>query len=194
MLFFCEKCNLLNEQNFCRLCGKDNLRNIQNSDYCYLFEAGQLFGEMFLGILEDEGIPYSSLPSGNGARSQFALRLENLKIFVVYEFYDKAKALLNDILTSYDKANRIELEKNINKLFVTNRNEKKIKRILKPFQDDNIIGYCIDKIMNADRIVNKGRISGCGNGGDYLYVYKDKELIIINSATYEIISIEIING
>lgn len=57
------------------------------------------------------------------------------------------------------------------------------KYSVKITEKDSLIDYCTDKIMNADRIVNEGRISGCLKGGNYLFVYKGKELFVINSAT-----------
>lgn len=57
--------------------------------------------------------------------------------------------------------------------------------------NDSLTVYCADKIINADRIINRGIISNCIKGGYYLYVYNGKEVIIINSATYEIISVKI---
>lgn len=188
MLYYCEKCHVLNEHDCCRSCGKKSLRNPGKGDYCFLIEADSMFGEMFIGILDDESISYTAIPSGNGVRSQFALKLENLKIYVDYEFFDRAKDLLDNILTNIEETQSKELKQNINMLFVPHRTEKKIKKTLKLAEDISIRAYCSDIIMNADRILNKGRISGCIKGGNYLFVYKGKELFIINSATYEIIS------
>ncbi|HEY8389739.1 MAG TPA: hypothetical protein VIL26_02110 [Clostridia bacterium] len=102
MLYFCENCHMINEQNYCRICGKENLRSPQNDDFCFLIETRSMWGEMMGGILKEENIPYSAIPSGSGVRSYFGLKLENLKIYVPYEFLDKAKELLNDI-TGYKK-------------------------------------------------------------------------------------------
>ena len=147
-----------------------------------------MFGEAFGGLLKGKNIPYSAMPSGNWLRTYFALKLENLKIFVPYEFFDKAKELLNEILANYEEEQKSNLKIHIDKLFISPHSEKKMKKILKIYEKDSLIDYCEDKIINADKIVNKGKISSCSNGGNYLFVYKDNELFIINSATYEIIS------
>jgi hypothetical protein len=41
-------------------------------------------------IFENESIPCSMIPCGNGARSALGLNLENLQLFVPYQFYDRA--------------------------------------------------------------------------------------------------------
>jgi len=179
---------MINEQDYCQTCGKKNLRNPDNNVYCFLSEVESMFGEMFEGILKEEKIPYLSMPSGNGVRSCFALKLENKRIFVSYEFFYKAKELLNEILFNFEEEQNSDLKKNINKLFTSLHCEKKMKKIFKIDEKDSIIDYCSDKIMNADKIVNEGTISSCIKGGDYLFVYKGNEIFIINSATYEIIS------
>ncbi|MCL2675609.1 MAG: hypothetical protein FWE84_03345 [Firmicutes bacterium] len=181
---------MLNEQDSCRFCRKKGLRNPEKNDYCFLVEVDLMFGEMFKGVLEEENIPYSDIPVGNGVRSYFGLRLENLKIFVVYEFFEKAKEILTGILMSFEENQNRNIKKNIDKLFVLPRSEKKIKKVLNLAENDNLIAYCADKIMNADRIVNKGGISSCIKGGEYICVYKENELIMFNSVTYEIIAAE----
>jgi len=188
LFYYCEKCHTLNEQDCCQSCGKNNLRNPDKNDYCFLTEVDSMFGEMLNGILEYENIPYSSLPSGNGIRSSLGLKLENYKIFVAYDFFDRAEEILNEILINIEEAESRDLKKNLDKLFASQRSEKKIKKILKMGENDSLTAYCADKIINADRILNQGKISGCLKGGYYLYVYKGKEVIIINSATFEIIS------
>lgn len=188
MHYYCEKCLLVSEQDSCQSCGKRNLRNPTDKDFCFITEVDSMFGEMLKGILEDMNIPYSDIPSGNGVRSYFALKLENLKIFVPYEFYSKVKELLYQMYSDIAQENSRELKVNIDKLFATSRSEKKMKKILKIAEDDSLIDYCTNLIMNADSVVNEGSISGCINGGDYLFVYKGEELIIVNSATYEIIA------
>lgn len=187
-MYYCEKCHTLNEQNCCQSCSKINLRNPDKNDFCFLIEVDSMFGEMFVGILKDENITYSAMPSGNGMRSVFALKLENYKIYVVYELFDRAKELLNELFINLEDAETKDLKKNLDKLFASQRSEKKIRKILKISNNDSLTAYCADMINNADRIMNQGEISSCNKGGYYLYVYKGKEVIIINSATYEVIS------
>ena len=188
MLYYCENCHVLSEQDCCKFCRKEELRNPKSNDYCFLVEVDSTFGEILKGVLEEENIPYTDIPSGNGVRSRFALKLENLKIFIVYEFFEKAKEILDGIFINFEENKSAELKKNIDKLFVSPRSGKEIKKALKLTENDSITSYCSDKIINADRIINKGRISGCAKGGEYLYVYKENELIMINSMTYEIIA------
>ena len=188
MLYYCEKCCVLNEQSECVRCGKKNLRNPEKGDYCFLTEIDSMFGEMFKGILEEENILYAASPSGYGIRAAFALGPRNLRIFVGYEFFDRAKELFDENFIFSEETENGNLRENLDKLFVPVRGEKKIKKALKLAEDDNLIDYCVDRIKNADKIVNEGKITGCTKGGEYLFVYKNNELIIINSVTYEIIS------
>jgi hypothetical protein len=193
MNHYCENCHLLNEQDYCQSCGKKNLKKPSKTDYCFLIEVDSMFGEMFKGILENENIPYVDFPSGNGVRSQFALKLENLKIFIAYEFFNDAKELLNNIPANFEEAQSRDLKNNINRLFVQNRAEKRIKKKFKMSENESLIAYCTEMIRSADSIDNRGRISGCTKGGEYLFAYKGNEFCIINSVTYEIISVEKIN-
>lgn len=188
MLYYCESCHMLSEQDCCKSCGKKNLRNPNRTDFCFLTEVNSMFGEMFKRILEEEKIPYSDIPSGSGVRSYFGQKLENLKIFITYEFFYIAKELLNEILVDIEQEQSSELKKNIGMLFASLRNEKKLKKILNLSENDSLVAYCTDEIMNADRVVNKGKISSCTKGGYYLFVYRGDEFIVINSVTYEIIS------
>ena len=193
MLYYCEKCHLINEQDFCQTCGNKKLRKPENNDYCFLIEVNSMFGEMYERILKEEDIPYTAMPSGNGVRSYFALNLENHVIYVPYGFFNKAKELLNDILMNVDEEQNSDLKNNLDKLFTSHRSEKIMKKNLKLTEKDNLIDYCSGKIINADRIINEGRITGCLKGGEYLFVYKGNELFIINSVTYEIISAKKLN-
>lgn len=126
LINYCEKCHTLNEQDCCQYCGRINLRNPYENDYCFLIEVNSIFGRMFIGILEYESIPYSAMPSGNGILSIFALKLENYKIYVTYEFFSRAKELLNEILINSEKEEESkELKKNLDKLFASESSEKK---------------------------------------------------------------------
>lgn len=187
MIFYCDKCHMLSEQDNCKFCSKKHLKSPENNDYCFLFEIGTTFGEMFEGILKNENIPYSVIPSGNGVRSCFGLRLENVKIYVPFCCFYKAKALLNETIFNFEDQN-IDLKNSIDKLFVSERNEKKIRKILDLNKNDNFINYCANIIINSDRITNEGRISSCLKGGEYLFVYKNDVIITVNSATYELLS------
>ena len=190
MFYYCENCNALSERDDCQFCGRKKLRQPEKKDYCFLVEADFMFGAMFEGMLDDKSIPYVDCPVGNGVRSQFALKLDKLQIFVPYEFFIEAKELLYEIFANMEESLRRDFLENIDRLFVSPRNEKKIKKALGMVGHDSLVAYCLDQIMNADSMVNKGRISGCRKGGDYIVVYKGTELIMVNSATYEIISVE----
>ena len=77
---YCEKCKRLCEEEFCSFCGNKKLRKAEADDFCFLFECDAAFGDMFAGILKDEGIACVLMPSGSGVRTHFALNLENYNI------------------------------------------------------------------------------------------------------------------
>lgn len=183
---------MLSEQEYCRYCGNKDLREPDGSDYCFLIEADTMFGEMLKGILEGDNIPYVAMPLGSGVRTRFALRLERMRIYVTYEFLETAKELVNGILSSNEEDQNAEIKNNIDKLFTLPRNGKKVKKILKIAEDESLTEYCANAIIDADKIINEGRISSCLKGGEYLFVYKGDMQIVLNSVTYEIISVKII--
>lgn len=103
MLYYCENCRILNEQDYCQSCGKENLRNPNKNDFCFLVEVDSMFGEILKGVFKEENIPCVGIPSGNGVRSLFALKLENLKLFVPYEFFDRAKEYLDETHENFEE-------------------------------------------------------------------------------------------
>lgn len=92
-MLFCENCNVLCGDESCPQCGRRKLRSPSEMDYCLFTEVSSMFGEMFGGILDDEGIEHVDIPSGRGVWTVFAIKLENLKMFVRYKDIDKAKEL-----------------------------------------------------------------------------------------------------
>lgn len=188
MPYYCEKCYTVNGYDYCQTCGKKSLRSAQNEDFCFLVEMCTMYGELFCGVLKEENIPHSTIPWGNGAWSHFGLKLENYRIFVPYKFFDRAKELLNEVFARPEEENNY-LKENLDKLFIISpRAQKKMRKNLNLAQNDDLIAYCADKIKNADDIIDKGQITDCLKGGTYLFIYKDNEVFVVNSATYEIIS------
>ena len=86
---FCEKCNLLNKSETCSLCGQTSLRKVEKDDFCFFAECSESLGKSLKNTFDNEGIPCALIPTGNGVRSLFGLRLENYKIYVPFEYYDK---------------------------------------------------------------------------------------------------------
>lgn len=188
MSFYCEKCKLICEEEFCDSCGNKKLRPPENNDFCFLIEIDSMFGAMFENILKEERIPCADIPVGNGVRSCFALKLENHRLYVPFEFLSKARQLINELLDTFNETQNRDLIKNVDKLYIVIRSEKKIRKILKLASEESLVDYCKDKIIHADTIAYEGKISSCIKGGCYLFVYKDDEVFIVNSVTYEIIS------
>ena len=87
---YCESCKCLCQSGICPECGNDQLRQAENDDWCFFLECNSTFGKMLNEIFENESIPCSMIPCGNGTRSALGLNLENLQLFVPYQFYDRA--------------------------------------------------------------------------------------------------------
>ena len=86
---FCEKCNLLNKGTTCNLCGRGNLREVKEDDFCFFVECSESLGKSLKNSFDNEGIPCALIPTGNGVRSLFGLKLENYRVYVPYGYYDK---------------------------------------------------------------------------------------------------------
>ena len=94
-MYFCENCNKVSEYDFCRDCGRGDLREVKDHDFCFLTECKNSFGEMMKNLLDQEDIPCVLLPYGSGAHRAFGMKLENYRIFVPFSHFDKAKNILD---------------------------------------------------------------------------------------------------
>lgn len=185
---YCESCKCLCQSGVCPECGNDQLRQAENDDWCFFLECNSTFGKMLNEIFENESIPCSMIPCGNGARSALGLNLENLQLFVPYQFYDRAVDLHD-----YFKSDPTE---DFKKSLIENREkwhtvgmftEKKLKKKLNIAKDEDLFRYCEEIINCANNITDGGSISSCVNGGHYLFVRASNAELTFNSATYELL-------
>ena len=93
-MYFCENCNKVSDYDFCRDCGKGDLREVKDDDFCFLTECANSFGEMMKSLFEQKGIPCVLLPYGSGTRTGLGLKLENYRVFVPFSYLKKAKDIL----------------------------------------------------------------------------------------------------
>ena len=70
------------------------------------------------------------------------------------------------------------LTENIGKIHITELGIERIKRNLN-LQTDDVVGWCKQKIEQADEIIRKGK---------NWYVYTDNSIITINANSYTIIT------
>lgn len=148
---------------------------------------------MLTDFLYEADIPCVSVPCGNGIRSLFALKLENCKIYVPFEFLDKAVNMLAQVAEHRDAVYRKDISDNIDKLKINSRLEKKLKKKLKILNEEDVIEFCRLTILRAQKFAEKGLIGSCVNGGHYVFIESENLVIIINSATYEILDVKTLN-
>ena len=91
-MYFCEKCNMLMQNNRCANCGKKELRNVQDDDFCYFVSLDTDKARYFEENLKSQNIPTASLGTGIDLRTRTSSKF---KIYIPYVFFDKATELYN---------------------------------------------------------------------------------------------------
>ena len=185
---YCEKCKIVEYNEYCSVCGRKN-REVSDDDFCFLVKASESFGEMFEDVLRRESIPCAIVPCGTGVSSALALKLESCRIYVPFRFLQKAVELLNDFGSYFDDEMHETLKANFDKLHINPKVEKKPSKRLKLPQDTSVTDFCKVKLLNAQSFSDNGSITGCPHDGRYLLVYTSQELIMLNSVTFEILSV-----
>lgn len=187
---YCEKCHNLCEENRCDLCGNKKLRPVSDDDYCFIIETEQTHGEMLCDIFKQDGIKYALIPTGNGVRSNFGLELENYEIYVQYKNLDAASEIINSFSDQALMVYKDELLDNFEKWFIAKpKYEEKWKKKL-GLKDINIIEFSKSCVEDAEQIVDGGMVLSSTVGGHYYTVYAKKAVILFNSASFEILSVE----
>ena len=187
---YCEKCHNLCEENRCDLCGNKKLRPVSDDDYCFIIETEQTHGEMLCDIFKQDGIKYALIPTGNGVRSNFGLELENYEIYVQYKNLDAASEIINSFSDQALMVYKDELLDNFEKWFIAKpKYEEKWKKKL-GLKDINIIEFSKSCVEAAEQIVDGGMVLSSTVGGHYYTVYAKKAVILFNSASFEILSVE----
>ncbi|MBQ7087439.1 MAG: hypothetical protein IJM96_08205 [Clostridia bacterium] len=81
---YCEKCNILAGGDICPACGGE-LRAPAMNDYVLYAVREQMWAEMFIDALRDNGIEAISKPvMGAGLTSRLGIMTEQLRIYVPY--------------------------------------------------------------------------------------------------------------
>ena len=161
-MYYCEKCHLLSETEFCGYCSNTKLRDVRADDYCFLIECEDVFGKMFEEVLQNEGIPCAMEPVGNGVRSHLGLSLGRYKIFVPYHFHSRAQELLElfrDHAPSIDHLKQ-NLLNNIEKwTFEKKSTEKKIRKKCKLDKESDVMNFVKEIVEHAQSIEDVGLMS-----------------------------------
>ena len=186
---YCENCNCLCGGEICPVCGNENLREARENDFCLLTESETGIAGMFGDFLQNDGIPFQSVPSGSGIRTVFPLPLERRKIYVPFAYYERARALFIDFFEKTTDNSRCKrLLDNLGWLKIEKRLAKKTAKKFKLAEED-LLGFCREKIEHADKISDEGDICGDTKGGHYILIYSGDTMLMVNSSSFEILSV-----
>ena len=185
---YCEKCNIIVTLNYCPACGNKKIREITSGDFCFLVECGQMHGEMLKDALQEEKIKCVLLPWGDGVRSKLGLKLENYKVYVPYEHYERAR----EILAFYNEAESDDTKElllaNKNKWHIANeRTEKKIRKRLKIDGAVDIFEYIMEGVEQSQDVKDRGFMSSFVPPAHGLTVKINNVTLWFSAETFEII-------
>lgn len=127
-------------------------------------------------------ISCSALPYGNGIEAHFALPSSNYRLYVPFRSLQTAKDILREMENIKTEELRNNLLSNDNQFNVNPKTEKKIRKKIKLSENQDFFIHCINIIKSSIKIeVN----------GNYIYCYSDNAILVLNSLTYEILSLTI---
>ena len=93
---YCDHCHCVVEESPCPYCGKHLLRDAENGDYCLLTEKEEIWAKLFMEVLENNHIPYTSLPILGAGVVIHAGKTERYQIYVPYDSLLSAKELYTE--------------------------------------------------------------------------------------------------
>ena len=165
------------------------MREVEDGDFCLLVECLQNEGEILKSFLEAEEIPCVLMPSGNGLRTVLGLNLENYKVFVPYQFYDKASEMVDFISNDSTEQLKERLLEHIELWHFKNESsEKKFRKKFELKKDADLLFYIKEEVSQALLIADEGLIYACSERGHFIAVKSEQGNILFNSATYEILT------
>ncbi|MDE6690719.1 MAG: hypothetical protein K2K04_01995 [Clostridia bacterium] len=186
---FCENCHIVSDAERCPVCGSKRLRPVEEDDFCLLTENTAEYGSMLTDIFDEENIPYSAVPYGSGLETKLGLPFKNSRLFVPYGSLEAAREIIKQLDRSATEELREDLLANVENLNVSGRLEKKARKRIKLSQDEDFFEVCIGLIESAEKIADRGIITNCLKRGHYLFVFSGNTTLVINSETYEILSL-----
>lgn len=185
-MFYCEKCRMVSEIDFCACCSETQLREVRDDDFCFLIECEEVFGKMLEEALQNEGIQCAMRPVGNGVRSNFGLSLGKYQMFVPYPFYSKACDMLEffrEDSSSTDSLKQILLDHIEKWSFETRSVEKKIRKKCKLEKDADVMATVKELVEQAQSVEDMGLMSYGEHG---LLVKCDAFKLWFSSESYKI--------
>lgn len=98
---YCERCNLLTENDQCPVCGSRQLRIPLMGDYCFLTEKELLWSAAMEELLRDNEIPFvTSNALGAGLTTKVGVMQERIRFYVPFLKLKKAKALEEEFFSA----------------------------------------------------------------------------------------------
>ena len=90
-MYFCEKCNMLMAENSCKNCGKKNLREVKDDDFCFFVKLMAENAKYFEENLKEQDIPVALIPAGG---VNWRIRTSGaFKVYISYGYFDRAKEI-----------------------------------------------------------------------------------------------------
>jgi len=98
---YCANCHVLSKDAWCPVCGSEDLRHPEPTDYCYLVEKEPIWTTALEDLLTDHGIPFVTQDVlGAGLAARIGPTLERKRFFVPYAYLEAAKALEKEFFAS----------------------------------------------------------------------------------------------
>jgi hypothetical protein len=167
-MYYCEKCSLICEEDVCSFCGAKGLRSVKEEDFCFLTQAKEYFGKMFMESLKNEGIKCVASPFGSGVRSVLGLSLGGYRIYVPYRHYDEALEMLAYFTENDDPVADTLKEDILNGFdrwyFESGSTEKKIRKRYGVGNEENVMAFIRNAVEQADDIEDMGLMSDGEHG------------------------------
>ena len=104
-MYFCEKCNALMQNKTCANCGKKNLREVRDGDFCFYTSLSTDHARYFEENLKLRNIPVAMLGVGLDLRTKTS---GTFNIYIPYGYFEKATEVYN-LLFGRNEANYDEL-------------------------------------------------------------------------------------
>ena len=167
-MYYCEKCSLLCEDAACLSCGKKDLRVVKEDDFCFLTDAEEVFGKMFMDSLKNEGIDCVASPFGSGVRSVLGLSLGGYRIYVPYRHYDAASEMLAYFTENDDPVADTLKEEILNGFdrwhFESGSTEKKIRKKYGIGKEENVMVFIRKAVEQSEDVEDMGLMSDGEHG------------------------------
>ena len=189
-MLYCENCYFAFQEELkrCPLCGSKRVRPAKDEDFCLVADEREAKSDNLRECFGSAGIPCSAMPYGNGLRSYFALPMDRYRLYVPFAYREQAVEIISASDRLQTETLREQLLKNAGRFFVQQKTEKKIRRKYKIPPDTDLIGLCVQIVKSAEKISDQGW-TGSLNGGHYIFCASGEQSLMVNSETYEILSL-----